>query len=255
MTLSNVYSRAISEGIVTLNPAASLMDKPRAEANEARWLEVHEAALLLEAARVWRPDGRYARPNPELYAIIATFLLTGGRKREVLGLDVSDLSFDRKTIRIGKNVHRRVKNTSSGRTVPMWPQLESILREHVFGGQGPRSGLLFRSHRANASTGEIIDLRKALDSIAVTAGWAPGEIRTRIFRTTYATARLQTLDQGAPVSVWTVSREMGHGSMAMLEKVYGKLGSIRHRSEVVEYKVENHRELLAERLERLGASS
>ena len=75
---------------------------------------------------------------------------------------------------------------------------------------------------------------------AVTAGWQDGEIRTRPFRVTYATARLQTLDRGAPVSPWTVEKELGHGSRDMLEEVYGRVGEVRHRSEVVEYRVEQH---------------
>ena len=72
------------------------------------------------------------------------------------------------------------------------------------------------------------------------AGWQDGEIRTRPFRVTYATARLQTLDRGAPVSPWTVEKELGHGSRDMLEEVYGRVGEVRHRSEVVEYRVEQH---------------
>jgi hypothetical protein len=50
------------------------------------------------------------------------------------------------------------------------------------------------------------------------------EIRTRPFRVTYATARLQTLDGGAPVSPWTVEKELGHGPRAMPEEVYGRPG-------------------------------
>ena len=57
---------------------------------------------------------------------------------------------------------------------------------------------------------------------------------------TYATARLQTLDRGAPVASWTVERELGHGSGKMLESVYGRLGEVRHRSDVVEYRFEQH---------------
>jgi integrase len=79
-----------------------------------------------------------------------------------------------------------------------------------------------------------------LDRVARRAGWKDGEIRTRPFRVTYATARLQTLDQGAPVSPWTVEKELGHGSRDMLEEVYGRLGSVRHRSEVMEFRVEQH---------------
>ena len=66
------------------------------------------------------------------------------------------------------------------------------------------------------------------------------EIPTRPSRVTYATARLQTLDGGAPVSPWTVGKEVGHGSRAMLEEVYGRRGDVGHRSKAVEYRVEQH---------------
>ncbi len=39
---------------------------------------------------------------------------------------------------------------------------------------------------------------------------------------------------------------------SLVERVYGHLGSVRHRSEVVEYRVENHRNTLGERLAALG---
>ena len=108
-TLSNLYRRAASEGYVALgyNPCAALMDKPTPYSAEAEWLEVHEAALLLESARTYQPPVEpkrqehggavSAKPNPHVYPILATFLLTGGRKSEVLGLEVDDISFQRKT--------------------------------------------------------------------------------------------------------------------------------------------------------------
>jgi hypothetical protein len=36
------------------------------------------------------------------------------------------------------------------------------------------------------------------------------------------------------------TKELGHGSRDMLEEVYGRIGEVRHRSEVVEYRVEQH---------------
>jgi hypothetical protein len=54
------------------------------------------------------------------------------------------------------------------------------------------------------------------------------------------TSRLQTLEGGAPVSPWTVEKELGHTSRDMLEEVYGRLGEVRHRSEAVEYRVGQH---------------
>ena len=96
------------------------------------------------------------------------------------------------------------------------------------------------------------DLRKLLDRVALRAGLPAGELRTKAFRHTYCAARLQTLDQGAPVSTYTVARELGHESEAMVRKVYAHLGTIRHRSDVVEYRVEQHLERLGDRLQRLG---
>ncbi len=54
------------------------------------------------------------------------------------------------------------------------------------------------------------------------------------------------------MSTYTVARELGHESEAMDRKVYAHLGMIRHRSEVVEYRVEQHHERLGDRLQRLG---
>lgn len=61
------------------NPVADIMEKPVSERREARWLEVHEAALLLEAARLYEPS-QEKRPFNHMHAMLATFLLTGGRK-------------------------------------------------------------------------------------------------------------------------------------------------------------------------------
>jgi len=48
------------------------------------------------------------------------------------------------------------------------------------------------------------------------------------FYYTYRAARLQSLDAGAPVSTYTVAREMGPGGEAMVRKVYGHLGQVRY---------------------------
>lgn len=242
-SLGNLFRRAQSEGCVPSghNPVASMMDKPRAETPEAEWLEVCDAALYLEAARRYSPspDG-----IPFMHAIVATFLLTGGRYSEIMGLLVADLNFERRTVTFRPNEYRGLKTKGSRRVVPLWPQLEVILRDHIRQ-EGRVGGLLFPSPRTG---GMIDDPRKALDAIAELAGWQRGEIRTKGFRHTYTAARLQTLDRGAPVALYTVSRELGHASTAMVERVYSHLGDVRHRSEVVEYRVEQYEDKLGDRL-------
>jgi integrase len=252
-SLSNLYRRAQSEEVVPpgYNPVGALLEKPSpSNDHEAEWLEHHEAALLLESARTYEPDAD-AGGHGFIYPLVATFLLTGGRKSEVLGLKVSDVSFDRKTIRFRPHEHRGLKTKSSDRSVPLWPQLEEILREHVFGGEAPRAGLLFPSPRRKGQM--LTNVRKQLDAIGERAGFERGEIRTKMFRHTYTAARLQTLDHGHPVSPYTVSRELGHSSTTMVERVYSHLGEIRHRAEEVEFRVEAHEEELLDRLRSLQA--
>jgi integrase len=136
--------------------------------------------------------------------------------------------------------------------VPLWPQLEEILRAYVFGVRLTLAGSLLFPAFAGGGEAMLTDTRKLLDRVAKRAGWKKGEIRCRLFRHTYCAARLQTLDHGAPVSIYTVSRELGHGSEDMVRRVYAHLGEIRHRAEAVEFRVEQHAQRLGERMQKLG---
>jgi len=49
--------------------------------------------------------------------------------------------------------------------------------------------------------------------------------------------------------------ELGHSSTKMIEATYGHLGVVRHRSEVVEYRVEQHRAKLGHRVQVFAATS
>ena len=235
--LSGLYTRAKAESVVPpeYSPVAAL-DKPVVPPNrEADWLEVDAAAAFLEAARTYRPrveDGA----TPWVYPIIATFLLTGGRQSEVLGLEVDDISFQRKIVTFRPNGWRRLKTVTSHRPVPLPPQLEEILRDYLLAREreAPLGSLLFPSARGEDES-MITDIRKALDHIAERAGWQKGEIRTKAFRHTYCAAALQLLDRGHPISPWTVARWMGHGGQGLVDRIYGHLGEVRHRAEVLEY--------------------
>jgi len=110
--LSNLYRRAIGEHKLPLgsNPVAAWDNgKPRGRPQEARWLEVHEAALLLEAAKTYRVTTGYTDDDQDyeaigdLHALVATHLLTGGRPAEVRGLLRTDINFDRKTVTFRPN--------------------------------------------------------------------------------------------------------------------------------------------------------
>jgi len=51
-----------------------------------------------------------------------------------------------------------------------------------------------------------------------------------------------------PLSVYTVGKELGHGEDALVKRVYGHLGTVRHRAEVIEYRVEQHQARIVEGL-------
>jgi integrase len=284
------------------NPVAALMEKPAGPRREARWIEIHDASLVLEAARQLQPhggttldaaamirlrsewdDGLFASLRAvgraygvsdvvvgrilrgeqvatepvddaaHAHVLIALFLLTGCRFREVAGLELDDVSFDRKTITVRPNRWRALKTRTSHRVIPMWPQLEAILRAWVFGRRLDQGGtLLVPSWSARGEERRLRDIHRLLDRVAKRAGMGAGELRSKAFRHTYCAARLQTLDRGAPVSIYTVARELGHGSDEMVKRIYAHLGDVRHRAEVVEYRVGQHLDRLGDRLQRLG---
>jgi integrase len=230
--------------------AAGMRADPQSFAAYLAEKRVPTKTYLLTAAKVlgvsedrlWRRRGWLApsRPARSLYPILATFLLTGGRKSEVFGLEMRDVSLERGTVTFRPNQWRRIKTWSSRRSVPLWPQLREILAPHVALRQSQEAkddDLLFPSGEG----GMITSIDKALDVIAGHVGWAPGEVRTKAFRHAYCSARLQTLDRGLPVAEYTVAKEMGHGGAGLVRKVYGHLGGIRHRSELVEYRFEQQR--------------
>jgi integrase len=244
-----------------------LVEKPSGWSGraEALFFEVSEGALLLEAARVLEMRDRGSgTTTPGLHAIVATFLLTGGRKSEVLGLDVEDVSFDRGVIHFRPNAHSGLKTKTSVRTVPLWAQLRDILQGWMYGGDSPRThGLLLPAYHG----GRIRNLRKSLDAIGEMCGMDEGEVRTGRFRHTYCSVRLATVQrivkpgkdpatdpdpyEYVEVSKFQVQKEMGHGGAQLVDRIYGHGLVNPHRLEAVEYKVERHREELGERLRAL----
>lgn len=239
-SLSNLYRRAQTEGKVApgYNPVAAMMDKPTAKKVAAQWLEVPTAALLLEAARTFKPK-RDDLAVPFAYELLATALLTGGRPAEVLGLELDDVNLDREQVTFRPNDWRRLKTLTSHRSVPLWPQLKEILRPWLAQRKLAGGRLLFPSYR----TGEeamLTDCRKLLDAVAARVGFADREVNLYDFRHTYCAARLQTLDGDAPVSPYTVGQELGHGGDSLVKRVYGHLGTVCHRAKAVEYLVQQH---------------
>ena len=239
-SLSNLYRRASATGKVEpgYNPVRDLPKKPKHRTLPAHWLEVPEAALLLESARTFEPK-RDDIAMPFAYQLIATALLTGGRPAEVLGLELMDVSLERNRVTFRPNEWRRLKTLTSHRSVTLWPQLAEILKPWIAQRKLAGGRLLFPSYRTGQEA-MLTDVRKLLDAVSARVGYKPREVNLYDFRHTYCAARLQTLDGDAPVSPYTVGQELGHGGDSLVKRVYGHLGTVRHRSKAVEYRVQQH---------------
>lgn len=120
-------------------------------------------------------------------------------------------------------------------------------------GAGGLGTLPFPSHRSDEEK-MIVDLRKALDRIATRAGFPKGYVKLHMLRHTYTAARMQTCNRGRPVAIHTVARELGRSSTDQIEDRYGHLHDRVQEGdpEVVEFRVEHHREALGDRLEALN---
>ena len=176
--------------------------------------------------------------------LLAVYYLCGLREAEAKGLLVTDVDLERMVIHVRPNKYRPLKSHWARRSVPIPPQLAAILRAYLEGPDAPKGELLFPRP---SSPGEMLcDTRKTWESVArlamrhtddatLRAALAPKTVRTKVFRHTFCAMRLQTLDNGQPVSLYTVQREMGHGSDKLVKEVYGHLGQVRVRLAFVEY--------------------
>lgn len=230
--LSSLFKRAVAEDKAPVNPVRRLPEKPSPTRGEAEWLEPGEAARLIRAAGEEDADP-HPRAFPHLRPLIATFLLTGGRKEEVLGMLAGDVDFDEGIVHIRPNRHRTLKKPSHRRHVPLWPQLREILTVYLDDGcrRDPRD-LLFRSPRG----GKLKDPRAGFSNAVEGARIDGKRVTFHTLRHTYAATRLQTTDGGAAVSPYTVMRELGHASLDLIERHYGHLLETRNRIPVVEYR-------------------
>ena len=81
----------------------------------------------------------------------------------------------------------------------------------------------------------IRDFRSRLDA-AVREAQIEKRVTPKTFRHTYTATRLQTTDNGMPVSIWQVACELGHRDTNLIERTYGHLLDVRDRDSVVEYR-------------------
>ena len=250
-TMSSLYTWAQREEIV---PAGiNRIDAARRGANGklapvryrlTEWFEIDEVAWLL---RWLRDEYKVSRSDAVsfLYEMVAVAFFTGARRKEIFLLEVGDIDFDRQQVRLGNYKVRKTGSVGDLRYVPLFGQLREILWAYLHGPQAPQGRLLFPGPEGK----RLDNVKRQRERIPLPVRLGDhtdprnlhrdGKIQFFTWtqcRHSYCAARLQTLDQGAPVAKYTVQKEMGHGSSKMIDRVYGHLGRIRHRGEEVEYR-------------------
>lgn len=244
--LSQMFRRAVRHRTMTYNPVDGIRDdlpsgKPQ---NERGSLEASEAWALMEAARDYdRDEGHFMHP------LVVLWLHSGMGPREAQTRKVGDIVFAEEGspaserggsaaalgyVVVQPNVwsERRLKTEYRARRIPLWPDCAAVLGEYT------RDMLpeapLFPSPRLPGIP--IATVRRAFATVLQRSG-IDQKITPYWLRHTYASHRLQTLEGGAPIALFSVARELGHASTRMLEQHYGHLILDRSaRSEVVTYR-------------------
>lgn len=179
---------ALVEGHAAVNPVSQLVDRPRIQRDEVEWLEPEEAARFLYEC------------TGDPHTLMAIALLTSTRRSEATGLEWEDVDFERGLIRVRPNRWRKLKRPHSARSVRPWPQLRETLEPLQ-----QESGLVV----PNCNGKPYTDLRRGMEAAAERAkitkltSW-------NTLRHTYASLRLQSLENGAAVSPFQVVKELGH---------------------------------------------
>ncbi len=218
--LAGIFKRAVVSGVITRNPVEAIAGRLGREDRpvfQVEWLTEPELHRVLAAAE---------RDTPRAYPLLLLLASAGLRIGEARGLQVGDLDLERGKVAVRRSIRKyRVGSPKSGkaRTVDMPPATVAVLRgwvdlvgvEAVVRGQDPL--WLFPS-ATGALPQEDQAARQALQR-ALRAAGIRRHVRLHDLRHTYASLALQ---RGVPLL--TVSRQLGHDSIATTANTYGHLG-------------------------------
>jgi len=212
-----VFRRAVASGMIPTSPVDVIggrLGREDHEVRQAEWLTEPDLTKVLAVAK---------EREPRFHPLLLTLASTGIRLGELLGLQVGDADLDRGKLSIRRAVRKfLVSSPKSGkpRTVDVPPVTVAVLRDWMdtiraeAAVRGQEGLWLFPS-----LTGHLLDatyVRAALRRVLLAAGIR--QIRLHDFRHTFVSLALQ---RGVPLLI--VSRQIGHSSVAITDRVYGHL--------------------------------
>jgi len=215
--LSSIFSEAIDDGIIAINPVANtgkyIKKAEKLEGDTVKPLTWEEKAQLEKTV-----ENLY----PRYYPLILTALRTGMRYSELIALKPDDLNFEEALIEVRRGcVRGRVGPTKNRqkRKVDMSPQLGRVLRdwltkrkeETLKSGWGKPPEWLF--YNVNGKTYKYTAFRKTFNKLLDRSKLR--RITFHQLRHTYATLRLLKSD-----NIIDVSRQLGHSSIQITEQTY-----------------------------------
>ncbi len=216
--LVGIFRRAVTSGLAERNPADAItgrLGREDREVRQAEWLTEPELVKLLTVA---------ADREPRHHPILLTIASTGIRLGEAVGLQAGDVDLPRCKLSIRRAIRKRqVGSPKSGkpRTVDVPSATIAVLRGWLdviraeAAVRGEEACWLFPS-----ATGTPVDEPVVRDALvrALKAAGIRRKLRVHHLRHTYASLALQ---RGVPLL--TVSRQLGHGSIAITADTYGHL--------------------------------
>jgi integrase len=250
-TLEMILDWGQTEGTVPGgdNPITPALKRMRVTNKQTPYFEPVEVAAFLQ--------GLIDAADTVTAQVLLSFIwaLTGCRRTGGRGLLVEDVDLHHGLVRFECNAWRKIKGRQLGhRSVPIWPLLALALRAYQPPFEQRRGHLACPTISRGGDESMVSDFRslwrkaqakaiEILDEAGVEHNLRQHRMTPRALRVAYASARVQTLDRGEPVSDRTVSYELGHQSKQMLDRVYVRIGKSMHRQRhpVVEYRLPSGR--------------
>ncbi|MDA3896771.1 MAG: tyrosine-type recombinase/integrase [Desulfobacteraceae bacterium] len=215
---SGVMFQAVEDEIIQANPVTGILKNLKLEKKKSKEIEsmtAEEVALFLETCE---------KLYPEHYTFFLCAFRTGARLGELIGMNFSDIDWNKKNIKIQRSFRRGVLSgtkTDKSRVVVMSDQLVASLKrleiirkkEALKAGQGEPLEIIF--HRNNDYMDQKY-IRRIFKRILKKSGMR--DQKPHIMRHTFASLLLSNKE-----SMVYVKEQLGHSSIETTVDIYGHL--------------------------------